>query len=51
LTFATREWFDTWNTPDKPKGWSAGTDDRQIIRRDMTADTDWEYTSETSWMA
>lgn len=25
LTFATREWFDTWTKPEKPQGWTAGT--------------------------
>ena len=25
LTFATREWFDSWSKPEQPQGWSAGT--------------------------
>lgn len=24
LTFATREWFDNWSKPEKPKGWGTG---------------------------
>jgi hypothetical protein len=24
LTFATKEFFDTWSTPEKPKGFGAG---------------------------
>lgn len=52
LTFATREFFDTWSTPGKPKGFGAGVDERGVIRVDRTADSgEWEYTSETSWMA
>jgi hypothetical protein len=55
LTFATREWFDTWATPDKPKGWGAGTDDRRMIRIDRSGigDNDgyYEYSSDTGWMA
>lgn len=25
LTFATREWFDSWSKPEQPQGWGAGT--------------------------
>lgn len=53
LTFATREWFDNWATPEKPQGFGAGVDERKIIRHDRTAENsaDWEYTSDTAWMA
>jgi len=31
LTFATREWFDTWSKPEKPQGFGAGTAPNETI--------------------
>lgn len=30
LTFATKEWFDTWTSPDKSKGFGAGVKLREV---------------------
>lgn len=52
LTFATREWFDTWAKPKKPMGWAAGTDDLREQAGSGISDPDerWEYTGSTNWM-
>jgi hypothetical protein len=31
LTFATREWFDTWAKPERPKGFGAGAAPNELI--------------------
>lgn len=31
LTFATKEWFDTWTRPEKPKGFGAGSAPHELI--------------------
>lgn len=38
LTFATKEWFDTWNAPKKPQGFGAGATPQEMIRIDRTDD-------------
>jgi hypothetical protein len=58
LTFATKEWFDSWKTPDKPKGWAPGIDENQqvgewkVIDRTGVGDHDryWEYSGNDAWM-
>jgi hypothetical protein len=57
LTFATREWFDSWKTPEKPKGWSAGIDEKaqmgewKTIDRTGDANEDrWDYSGDSAWM-
>lgn len=58
LTFATREWFDSWKSPEKPKGWDVGIDQNeqfgQLKKIDRTGvgDNDgfWEYSGDTAWM-
>lgn len=57
LTFATREWFDTWTKPEKPKGWAAGIDEDQqfgevkVIDRTGGEQPDrWDYTGDSAWM-
>jgi hypothetical protein len=58
LTFATREWFDSWKSPEKPKGWAPGVDaDQQFgewkrIDRAGVGDNDgfWEYGGDDAWM-
>lgn len=30
LTFATREWFDSWTKPEKPKGFGAGMELKEV---------------------
>jgi hypothetical protein len=55
LTFATKEWFDSWTTPDKPKGFGSGVDQDQQIGEwttiDRTGDPErWDYSGDTAWM-
>jgi hypothetical protein len=55
LTFATREWFDSWTTPDKPKGFGSGVDQEQQIGEwktiDRTGDPErWDYAGDAAWM-
>jgi hypothetical protein len=56
LTFATREWFDSWTTPEKPKGFSAGIDENDQMgewkKIDRTGgDPDqWDYSGDSAWM-
>jgi hypothetical protein len=56
LTFATREWFDNWKAPEKPKGWGPGIDEnqqfgewRKIDRTGDDADR-WDYSGDSAWM-
>jgi hypothetical protein len=57
LTFATKEWFDSWKTPDKPKGWAPGIDENQQVGEwkliDRTGgDPDrWDYGGSDAWMS
>lgn len=58
LTFATREWFDSWTTPKKAKGFGVGVDQNEqmgewkVIDRTGMGDNDryWQYTGPTAWM-
>ena len=57
LTFATKEWFDSWKAPPKPKGWGVGVDENQqfgqvkIIDRTGNDDPDrWDYSGDSAWM-
>lgn len=58
LTFATREWFESWKGPEKPKGWAPGVDENQPfgqwkkIDRTGIGDNDgyFEYSGNDSWM-
>lgn len=56
LTFATREFFDSWKAPDKPKGWAPGIDETQPFGEWKTIDRTggdpdrWDYTGGDSWM-
>lgn len=56
LTFATREWFDSWTTPEKPKGFGAGIDQNEQIgewrKIDRTGDDPdrWDYSGDSAWM-
>jgi hypothetical protein len=55
LTFATKEWFNNWKTPDKPKGFSAGIDQNEQFGQlqviDRSGDPDrWDYSGNTAWM-
>jgi len=52
LTFATREYFDSWSKPDKSKGFKAGVPEQ--LRIDTAEDHDWLWQhgdSGTAWMA
>ena len=57
LTFATREWFDDWKSPAKPKGWAPGIDENQqlgeakIIDRTGGDPDRWDYTGDSAWMS
>lgn len=53
LTFATREWFDSWSKPDKPTGFSTGASRYQHTDIQDAGDNEalWDYSSNTSWMA
>lgn len=56
LTFATREWFDSWKSPEKPKGWGPGIDENQqfgdwkTIDRTGEGPDQWDYSGDTAWM-
>jgi hypothetical protein len=56
LTFATREWFDSWTTPEKVKGFSAGIDENDQMgewkKIDRTGDDPdrWDYSGDSAWM-
>jgi hypothetical protein len=56
LTFATREWFDSWTTPEKAKGFGAGIDQNEQIgewrKIDRTGDDPdrWDYSGDSAWM-
>ncbi|MFL6707947.1 MAG: hypothetical protein ACJ8HI_07050 [Massilia sp.] len=57
LTFATKEWFDSWKTPEKPKGWAPGIDENEqfgewkVIDRTGEANADrWDYSGDDAWM-
>jgi hypothetical protein len=56
LTFATREWFDSWKTPEKPKGWAPGIDENQQLGDWKTIDRtggepdQWDYSGDSAWM-
>jgi hypothetical protein len=56
LTFATREWFDSWTTPDKPKGFAPGIDENDQMgewkKIDRTGDEPdrWDYSGDSAWM-
>lgn len=55
LTFATKEWFDHWKTPDKPKGFSPGIDQNEQFGEwkviDRTGDPErWDYQGDDAWM-
>lgn len=56
LTFATREWFDNWSKPERPKGWGAGvTPDERMGHNGGPAlqDDAWDSgdTGAYGWMA
>ena len=56
LTFATREWFDSWKSPEKPKGWAPGVDENEQFGQwktiDRTGDDPdrWDYSGDSAWM-
>jgi hypothetical protein len=57
LTFATKEWFQSWKAPEKPKGWAPGIDENQQFGEwktiDRTGDGNedrWDYQGNDSWM-
>jgi hypothetical protein len=56
LTFATKEWFDSWKTPEKPKGWAPGIDENQqvgewkVIDRTGGEPDRWDYGGADAWM-
>jgi hypothetical protein len=56
LTFATKEWFDSWKSPEKPKGWAPGIDENQQFGEWKTIDRtgeepdQWDYSGDTAWM-
>lgn len=53
LTFATKEWFDSWSKPKKAQGWGSGVAPREPMD-DSALDAydalDSGYTSAGSWM-
>lgn len=58
LTFATKEWFDSWTTPQKPKGFSAGIDQndqmgewKKIEHPGAEQRDRWDYPGDTAWMS
>lgn len=51
LTFATREWFDTWSTPAKSKGFGTGSVPHEIIRVDNTTEEIDSGFGANGWMA
>jgi hypothetical protein len=56
LTFATKEWFDSWTTPEKPKGFAPGIDENDQMGEwktiDRTGDDPdrWDYSGDSAWM-
>lgn len=55
LTFATREWFDSWSKPEKPKGFEAGAAPNEQIGRNgspLPHDDTWDRSDSGaySWM-
>lgn len=48
LTFATKEFFDTWSKPDKPQGFGAGEQTRMM--QPELDDDRWDYAGDTGWM-
>lgn len=56
LTFATKEHFSNWKSPEKPKGWGAGIDENSQIgewkKIDRTGEgpDHWDYAGDTAWM-
>lgn len=58
LTFATKEYFESWSKPKAPTGWSAGIDQNEqfgqlkVIDRTGVGDNDrfWEYGGNDAWM-
>jgi hypothetical protein len=55
LTFATREFFDTWSTPGKPQGFRAGAAPNELIGHNggpsMQDDWDSRESGSYGWMA
>lgn len=56
LTFATREWFDNWSKPEKPKGFEAGAAPHEQIGRNgspLPQDDTWDRSDSGAygWMA
>lgn len=51
LTFATKEWFDTWSAPKKSQGFGTGAVPHEIIRIDRTDDQLDESAGGYGWMA
>lgn len=56
LTFATREWFENWKGPEKPKGWAPGIDENAQFGEWKTIDRTgedpdrWDYSGDSAWM-
>lgn len=58
LTFATKEWFESWKKPEKEKGFTAGIDQNEqfgqlkVIDRTGVGDHDryFEYSGDDAWM-
>jgi hypothetical protein len=54
LTFATREWFDSWNTPKKPLGFGAGQNELRRVEAPGIGDHDGYWEADVSgndgWM-
>jgi len=56
LTFATKEWFDNWTTPEKAKGFGPGIDREQqfgevkVIDRTGGDPDAWHYSGNDAWM-
>lgn len=51
LTFATREFFDTWATPEKSKGFGAGTELREVTGGDHDRFYEADASGDHGWMA
>lgn len=55
LTFATKEWFDNWSKPEKPKGFGAGTAPHELIGHNNGPSMDeWDESGDMGaygWMA
>lgn len=52
LTFATREWFDSWKKPEKPKNFTTGEAMGEMIGHNggPPIEDDWSYSGSTGWM-